>query len=469
MTKIFDEKDFEVFDEKQKQVLVKLENKFDEAVKDAVKDANGDTDLVNLNGKEKVIAKDNKKVKKMVELWKANGRIPGIADRISYDELAKIDIKHSKEVRDNLSSTDHPMLIPRVISEVVKEAIEPNIVLTPLLQRVSYSHGTHVSFPGMGAISAADIPEGGEYPERSLDFAGQVVATIGKSGVAVKMTEEMIRYSMYDVMSMHLRAAGKALIRWKEKKVADMIIANAGGTNTLFDNTSASYPSTTGRDSVGNYNGSLSLDDIFKAYAIMINRGFTVNTLIMNPFAWQLFADEALQRIFGFEHALPMWQNVQGSLGNAPQWSNGSAFGNGLLQNTTVTAPQNIATTYTNVPSFFPYPFRIIVTPFMPYYAGSNTVDIIMCDIAQLGVLIVDEDVTTDRWEDPARDIVKVKLRERYAVAHINDGKGMGLIKGVSLARGFDFAHNIQISLTGSATALANDVYNSGVITSNNP
>lgn len=467
MGKIFDEKDFEVFDENQRKVLVKVQDKFDEAVKDAVKEATGDNDIVNLNGKEKVIAKDSKKVKKMVELWKNNGKIPGVADRVSYEELAKIDIKHSKEVRDNLSSTDHPMLIPRVISEVVKEAIEPATVLTPLLQRVNYSHGTHVSFPGIGAITAADIPEGGEYPERSLDFAGQVVATIGKSGVAVKMTEEMIRYSMYDVMSLHLRAAGKALIRWKEKKVADLITTNAGGTNTLFDNTSASYPSTTGRDGVGAYNGTLALDDIFKAYATMINRGFTPNALIMNAFGWQLFADEALQRIFGFEHNLPMWQNVQGQLGNAPQWSNGS-FGNGLLQNTTVTSPQNIATTFTNVPSFFPYPFKIIVSPYMPYYAGSNTIDIIMCDLSQLGVLIVDEEVTTDRWEDPARDIVKVKLRERYALANVNDGKGTGILKGISLARGYDFAHSVTLGLTGLSNPLNLDPYQSGAITANN-
>lgn len=468
MSKLFEDKELEVFDENQKKVLIKVQDRFDEAVKDAVREANGEGDLVNLNGKDKVLVKDSKKVKKMVELWKNNGKVPGMQDRISYEELSKIDIKHSKEVRDNLSSTDHPMLIPRVISELVKEAIEPAIVLTPLLQRVNYSHGTHVSFPGIGAITAADIPEGGEYPERSLDFAGQVVATIGKSGVAVKMTEEMIRYSMYDVMALHLRAAGKALIRWKEKKVADMITANAGTTNTLFDNTSASYPSTTGRDGVGAYNGTLALDDIFKAYATMINRGFVPNAIIMNPFGWQIFADEALARMFGFEHNLPMWQAIQGSPGIAPQWSNGS-WGNGLLQNTTVTSPQSIATTFTNVPSPFPYPFRVIVSPYMPYYAGSNTIDIIMCDLSQLGVQVVDEDVMTDRWEDPARDIVKVKLRERYALASINEGKGCGILKGISLARGFDFAHNYTISYTGAAASLLNDPYQSGVITANNP
>jgi hypothetical protein len=105
----------------------------------------------------------------------------------------------------------------------------------------------------------------------------------------------------------------------------------------------------------------------------------------------------------------------------------------------------------------------------MPYYAGSNTIDIVMCDLASLGVLIVDEEVTTDRWEDPARDIVKVKLRERYAVANINDGKGTGILRGISLARGFDFAHNVQLTLSGLLSPLNLDPYQSGVITANNP
>ena len=47
------------------------------------------------------------------------------------------------------------------------------------------------------------IPEGGEYPERKLEVAGTVTAFIGKSGVKVRITDEMLRYSQYDVMSMN--------------------------------------------------------------------------------------------------------------------------------------------------------------------------------------------------------------------------------------------------------------------------
>jgi hypothetical protein len=444
-------KDFEVFEGDQREVLVKLQDGIAETVRETVNEMGVDTDLIKGSDSDKFYAKDQKKLASAASVWKNDGQVPGLRERVTLDDLIKIDSDHTQEMRDNFS-TDHPLLIPRVIGEVVKEAIEPSVTLTPLLQRINYSHGTQLTFPAMGAIAAADIPEGGEYPERSLDFAGQVVATIGKSGVAVKMTEEMIRYSLYDVMSMHLRAAGRAMIRHKEQKVADLITTNAASSNTLFDNTSDDYINTTGRDSLGAYNGGLTLDDIFKAYATMINRGFTPNALIMNPFGWQVFANEGLQRLFGFQNGGDLWGKIQGAPGAAPQWKNGGM--NGLLQNSTVSNPENLATTLVDVPGVFPYPFTIVVTPYMPYDSTTNTVDIVMCDLNELGVLVVDEDVVTEAFDDPARDIRKVKLRERYGLGTMNNGQGTGLIKGVFCGRTFDFGTNISTTVT--ATGLTN-------------
>lgn len=461
-----------VFDAEQREIVLKLQKGFQDATETAIDKAvsrvreefGKDATLpgfADMDENQRLHAKDRAKVQKLAKVWKSNGRIPGTDKRVGYDALADMDRNYGREIQATDGfSTDHPLLIPRVIGEVVKEAIEPNIVLTGLLQRINYQHGTQLTFPAVGAITAADIPEGGEYPERSLEFAGQVVATIGKSGVAVKMTEEMIRYSLYDVMSMHLRAAGRALIRWKEQKAADLIIDNAGTTNTLFDNTVTTYGSTTGRDSNGAYNGTLTLHDLHSAYATMVNRGFTPNTLLMNPFGWQVFANEALSRAFGFQNGGQMWQSLQGAPGAAPAWSNGG-FGNGLLQNTTVDDPQNIATTFTSVPGIFPYPFRIVVTPYMPYSSTLNTTDMVLCDVSELGVLVVDEEVMVDSWNDPSKDIMKVKLRERYGMGSMNEGKGTGILKGVSMNRGYDFDANLQgtMPITGLTNLLTGDNY----------
>lgn len=457
--------DLTCFDEDQQKVVIKIANDVADQIITSQEQpaANEYSDLS--DEANALIAQDNLKAKKMANVWKNNGQIPGLKERVTIDELIKHSTKwhqqYASEGADaGFTSTDHPYLIERAISQVAKEAIEPNIVLTPMLSKINFQHGTHLTFPAMGAFQAADIPEGGEYPERSLDFAGQVTATIGKSGVAVKVTEEMVRYSMFDVIGLHLTAAGRALVRWKEQKVADLITDNATGANTLMDNSSSSYKSTTGRDAAGAYNGTFTLDDLFYAWSTMTNRGFTANTLIMNPFAWQIFSDEAVSRAFGFINGLSMWNSTQGAPASLPQFSGP----NPLLTQSQPTGKENIATTFTSVPSMFPSPFTIVVSPYMPYTASTNRTDFVFCDRSELGLLVVDEEVTTDQFNDPARDILKIKLRERYGLANMNNGAGTGIIRDVSLAKGFDFSRNIasNIDLTGLSNLLTGDAGHQG-------
>jgi hypothetical protein len=317
-----------------------------------------------------------------------------------------------------------------VVAQFVREAIEPNIVLTGLLQRVSFQNGTHVTFPAMSAMRAADIPEAGEYPEQRLEFAGEVTAKIGKSGIAIKMTEEMIRYSQFDIMAMHLRAAGRALIRWKEQKAA-AVITDQGVD--YFDNTAASARRTTGRDSAGAYNGTFHIQDLFSMFADMGNSGFVPNTILMNPYGWYIFATDPNLRQYGFTHGTNMWNPYSGKVGSAPQWS-----ANYLNQSTQVDDPSAIATTFVQPPSnFFPVPLSVVISPYIPYDASLNTTDIIMCDRSELGVLIVDEEPVTEEWKDPARDIHKVKVRERYSMALLNAGQAVRQAKGCLIGRSF--------------------------------
>lgn len=444
------------FTKDQQEVILNIKKdalkQAEETVKTALNDAGLSEEALSLSPTDKNLLKDQKRLMNMEKIWKSNGYVPGAKDRVEVADLLAKDISATKMMRDNFSQ-DHPLLIPRVISNIAREAIEPNLVLTPLMQRVNYTAGAQVVFPAWGAITAADIPEGGEYPERTMELAGQVTATIGKSGVAIKVTEEMVRYSQFDIMSMHFRAAGRALARWKERKVADLILNNGV---TIIDNNAGGSKSSTGRAADGSYNGTLCLDDIFYAYGTMVNTGFTPNCLIMHPFAWKIFAQEGIARAFGFinNNANLMWQLPQGAPGNAAGFRAGT---NGLLNSTYVSAPQQLATTFTNVPSIFPTDFRIIVTPFMTFDSTTNRTTVAFCDVNELGVLVVDEELRTDEWTDPARDIMKVKFRERYAVAVLNDGKGIGLLKDISLNRSYDFSDKIALNLTGLVDNLTGD------------
>ena len=197
-----------------------------------------------------------------------------------------------KDLVDALSTPDASILIGRVVSNVVKEAMEPLLVGTSLLHTIRFSAGQQITFPAAGAFTAEDIPEGGEYPERKLEVAGTVTAFIGKSGVKVRITDEMLRYSQYDVMSMHIRAAGRALARHKETKIFNMI-RNTGAT--IFNNNVANLQ-TSGRDNSGAGNGTITLDDLLIMYSRITARGFTPNCIMLSPLGWLIFARDPILR-----------------------------------------------------------------------------------------------------------------------------------------------------------------------------
>ena len=92
-----------------------------------------------------------------------------------------------------------------------------------------------------------------------------------------------------------------------------------------------------------------------------------------------------------------------------------------------------------NVPSLFPAPLEVVVTPFMSYSSSCQTTTITMCDRSELGFLIEDEPLVTETWDDPKRDIRSTKFRERYAVAVDNQGRSIANIKGVAIAKGYDY------------------------------
>lgn len=350
------------------------------------------------------------------------------------------------KIEDALSVPNAPMLMPKVISNVVREAQEPLLVGSSLLQRINYSYGQTITFPAVGAMVAADIAEGQEYPERDLTMGGATVtASIGKSGLAVKITEEMIRYSQFDVIGMHLRAAGRALARHREQKIFNMI--RSLGV-VVFDNvtpTASLKGVTHGRNMLGAANGSLVADDVFDCFAQIMQQGFIPNTLLMHPLTWAMFVKDPLLRMFvmmsGSGTFFANWSgNVnqqyaaeasQGGLGISAGQNftpAGNAAGLTPTALTGISPQQNSAPV---LPGYFGANFQVIVSPYVPFDPRKLLTDIYMFDRNELGVLIVDEELTTDEFDDPRVDIKKIKMRERYGLGMLHEGMAVGLMKNV--------------------------------------
>lgn len=343
-------------------------------------------------------------------------------------------------LQDAISTPSSPMMFKRVITEIVQEAVEPNLIGTSLLSRIDYDgYGTSITFGTMGAISGElDMGEGQEYPEFGVQVGnGTVTANIGKSGLAVKLTEEMIRYSQWDVVGMHLKQAGRALARHKEKKIFNML--DAMGV-VVFDNVtpvSSEIGRTTGRDLTGAGNGSMTMDDLFDMYARTLERGYTPDTILVHPLSWATWLKDPVMREFALNAGGGDWYGgMSGSL--SPQtpavWSN-----LGKMQAPSpADAPMNerspTQTSTPTIPSYFPFGgMRLIASAQVPFDPVAKTTSMLMMDSKELGAIVVAEDPTMEEWNDPARDIMKIKMRERYGMVLFNEGLAVSIAKNISI------------------------------------
>lgn len=342
------------------------------------------------------------------------------------------------KIQDMYSVPDAPILLPKVISTVVREAMEPMMIGVSLLQRINFSMGQTILLPAASALSVAelDIPEGGEYPEAKMTQGGAaMVANIGKSGIAVKISDEMVRYSQVDVISMHLRAASRALARHKEVKVFNMIGAQG---LVYFDNANpvdSVLGVTHGRSFNGSANGSATAEDLFDLWGHLLARGFSGDTMLVHPLTYTMFLkDPNMRAMFFNANTNVLFASWRGQAKGGNPWAlaaGGMSVGKieDVQPDTPVELRGQDLDSAPILPGYLSNPMSVIVSPFVNYDPIKKLTDIMIFDRGELGVLLVDEDPTTEEWMDPARDIRKIKIRERYALGILNEGQGVALIK----------------------------------------
>jgi hypothetical protein len=52
--------------------------------------------------------------------------------------------------------------------------------------------------------------------------------------------------------------------------------------------------------------------------------------------------------------------------------------------------------------------------------------------------LLVKDDLSTDGWNDPTRDVQALKMKERYDIVMMGDGEGVTTAKNVNLDRNYE-------------------------------
>jgi len=288
------------------------------------------------------------------------------------------------------------------------------------------------------------VAEGESYPLVRLQESGATVtAKVGKSGISFEITEEAMSRSRFDLIGMHLRACGRALARHKEVKASQML-SNLGVV--AFDNvtpTSSMFGVTTGRDLNGVANGSLTLDNLFDAFAQVMMQGFEPDTLIMHPLAFVMFMKDPVLRAVTLAGGNHVWYGkwsgnptmtgpgsrtgVSGAQAVTPGGATSGATASGVIEyNTALTGAPVL-------PARWAWPLRIVFSPWIAYDPATKRSDIILCDGNELSLYVEEYSTKVDRWQDLAVDSTKIKLRESYCYHILNEGLGVATLKNVKI------------------------------------
>jgi HK97 family phage major capsid protein len=336
-----------------------------------------------------------------------------------YAKMMSFDGKTSKATRVNVSealtTADANILIPKVISQVVIEASEPMLLASQFFHKVQLNEGRSMEFIHFGAIRAFEIGEGMEYPNQTLNLtkqgiAGTVDVKVKKYGLKVQITDEMVSDSQWDVIGLHLKAAGRAMARKKEEVIFEEfnkhghVVYDAAAfaptqAQLDADDLPEGYPNGRGFD--GNYNGTLTSENLVDMAVSIMSAGFTPTDIIMHPLCWSLFHKNAM-----LESATV------------------AAFGQG----TDITDPKAFQTSNA-------LGLNVMFSPFIPFNQEAKTFDFYIVDRNNIGVIVVKDDISTEQFEDPLRDILSLKIKERYGVGILNGGLGLAVARNIKFAK----------------------------------
>lgn len=317
--------------------------------------------------------------------------------------------KKTLSLGEALTTADANILMPKVVQQVTNEAAETQLIISEMFKRVNLESGRSMEFINFGAIRAHEIAEGAEYPEESLNLTtqalGPVEIRVKKYGLRVAITNEMLDESQWDVVGLHIQAAGRALARKKEE-LAFQQFSQQGHTvfnGKDFNPGEPGYP--TGRGFNGEYNGTLTGKDMLDMAVSVMAAGFTPNTLIMHPLTWSLFAENEFIKS-----------------------SSRAAFGQGPSDDKTVmdASPSNSLG------------LEIVFSPFVPFDQVEKTFDFYIVDKDNVGIQLVKDDIKTENFDNPMRDILNLKMMERYGLGVLHGGLAIAVAKNIAFKKTYE-------------------------------
>lgn len=367
-----------------------------------------------------------------------------------------LDPKTGKQLsmKDAMDINGAAFLIPRVLTQIVQEGVEPMLIGTSLLQKIDYVEGMQTVFPALDVLTAREVGDGMGLPIFNINIGGGQTygVNVQRHGLMLKISERFIKNSTYPWLQLWLKLAGNALARHKEEFIFSFI---TGLGTVIYDNDPTTRATgydpqvggspiplvgcTTGRNYKGQYNGSMVIDDVFEMYAQIVMQGYIPDTMLVHPMTWLMWVKDPVLREFAIQAGggsfFAQFTGNPAAKAYEGQYNYGG-LGQGLGQFQPKN-PEDLPQNQKSAPVIPFYGnglnFRIMVSPFMRFNADLRTTDIIMFNSKNLGALITEQEPHVRSFDDPQYDLTSLAIEEKYGFGILNEGQAIAVAKNVKI------------------------------------
>lgn len=351
--------------------------------------------------------------------------------------------KGRANIQETLTTTDTMKLIPKVIEGQLREAAEPEYLGTRFMSTINVEGGASTVYviPVVGELVASEVAEGGRYNEDYVDFNTlentALEVRVKKIGLKVSITEEAIADSSWDILGINVRKMGRAMARYKEEWIFNTFSDHG---HIIFDNnlrTQMPEAGTTGKAEDGSYNDTLSIEDFLDMVLALMGNGFVPTDVIMHPLTWVIFARNSM---IGNGLSFGALGGGQVHPWSSPQGTPGFA---GLAS---TSQGQKLIMRPEQVQNRLPVPLAINFSPFVHFDKINKRFDMYCIDKSEVGVIVQKEALGTDNWIEPERDLRMLKVKERYGVGVLNNGRAITVSRNIAVAPTYPTQPTININ-----------------------
>lgn len=346
-------------------------------------------------------------------------------------------------VEDALNMPNAGKLFKRAIEEIIVAPSQLNLIGETLI-RTTYvtGPGRSISVRTLGALDLENflVAEEGEYPEVSMSngTAATLELKFAKYGCKFKISEELLEYSTWDLITYQIQQVVNAMARYRDREIFNMLF-NRGVL--VFDNQnpdSAQIGRTSGRDITGAGNGSMSSEDLIDMYATVVMNGYTPDVILCHPLHWAMFAKDPILRDAGvikgnmsdYVRALTPALPPQGMFPRTGVQGLGA-----LTQEVTNPEMEALSSPKVRLPSYSPLSgLKIITSPLVPFNRELKSGSILMLDTENSGLLAISEPLQITEWDEQRNDLKVIKFKEKWALGVIDNGAAIAVARNIAFA-----------------------------------